>query len=95
MTRLLWIALLGLLVWWLVRGASRSSREADRSAAATDRAPAAPPKTGPVTGRGVQTMARCARCGLHLPAAEALMAGDLAYCCSAHRDAGPQRPARD
>ncbi len=31
----------------------------------------------------------CARCGVYLPAAEALVAGDRAYCCAEHRDAGP------
>lgn len=32
-------------------------------------------------------MKRCALCGLHVPAPEALVCGEAAYCCAAHRDA--------
>lgn len=36
----------------------------------------------------VEAMVACARCGVHLPVSEALVAGDgRAYCCAAHRDA--------
>ena len=33
-------------------------------------------------------MVRCARCGLHVPTAEAVSAGGQWYCCEAHRQAG-------
>jgi uncharacterized protein len=35
-------------------------------------------------------MLRCAHCGVHLPASEALQLGKDAYCSTAHRDAGPR-----
>lgn len=28
----------------------------------------------------------CAHCGVHVPASEAIMSGDTAYCCVEHRD---------
>lgn len=37
-------------------------------------------------------MLRCAHCGVHLPASEALRLGERAYCSAAHRDAGPREP---
>jgi uncharacterized protein len=36
-------------------------------------------------------MLRCAHCGVHLPASEALQLGRDAYCSVAHRDAGPRQ----
>ncbi|MDM0045289.1 PP0621 family protein [Variovorax dokdonensis] len=37
-----------------------------------------------------QSMLRCAHCGLHLPAADALPGPDgKVYCSPAHRSAGP------
>lgn len=36
-------------------------------------------------------MLRCAHCGLHVPADEAIRDGELAYCCDAHRQAGPRK----
>jgi uncharacterized protein len=32
-------------------------------------------------------MVRCTHCGLHVPASEAIAAGDRWYCCEAHRAA--------
>ncbi len=32
-------------------------------------------------------MRQCAHCGVHLPAPEALIHDERAYCCEAHRDA--------
>jgi len=37
-------------------------------------------------------MLRCAHCGVHLPASEALQLGKDAYCSPSHRDAGPRTP---
>lgn len=36
-----------------------------------------------------QDMLACARCGMHVPQAEALMTGKLAYCCAEHQQLGP------
>jgi len=36
-------------------------------------------------------MVRCSRCGLHVPAIEAVAAGGRWYCCEAHR-AADSRP---
>ena len=35
-------------------------------------------------------MVECAHCGLHLPAADALMSGTRVFCGEAHRQAGPR-----
>ena len=37
-----------------------------------------------------EAMIDCSRCGVHLPASEALRdAAGRPYCCAEHRDAGP------
>ena len=38
-----------------------------------------------------QAMVRCAHCGVHLPAGDALADGDQRYCSAAHRQLGPAR----
>ena len=39
----------------------------------------------------LEPMVRCSHCGVHLPRGEALMNPDgRAYCCAAHRSAGPR-----
>lgn len=38
-----------------------------------------------------QAMVECAHCGLHLPAAEAVLEGPHVYCSDAHRLLGPRR----
>jgi uncharacterized protein len=84
MARLVWILLIALAVVALWRGARR------RDAAP----PAVPPSTPPTRrppGALPQAMVRCAHCGLHLAAEEALTAGGLSYCGEAHRQAGPAR----
>ena len=35
-------------------------------------------------------MVACAHCGLLVPASEALLLDDRAYCCAGHRDSGPR-----
>jgi uncharacterized protein len=37
------------------------------------------------------TMVRCAQCGVHLPASEAVAEGELRFCSVAHRALGPTR----
>ena len=46
--------------------------------------PGPPPAVGPP-----QAMVRCAHCGLHLPATDALPGPGGVYCSPAHRHAGP------
>jgi len=43
-----------------------------------------PPKSPPPPG-STQNMVRCARCGLHLPEAEAIKERGEYYCCEEHR----------
>ncbi|MBT2302647.1 hypothetical protein J7E70_19555 [Variovorax paradoxus] len=46
-----------------------------------------PPRATPAVG-APQAMVRCAHCGLHLPAADAISGPDGAvYCSAAHRQA--------
>jgi uncharacterized protein len=78
---LLWLALI-VAGWWWLRKRLLSSFRPPVSAGArpATRALAKP-----------EEMVDCARCGLHLPASEAL--GDSSgrrYCCAEHRDAGPR-----
>jgi len=48
-----------------------------------------PPRRPPTPPAGTpQAMLRCAHCGLHLPAADAIQGPDGVYCCAAHRQAG-------
>jgi uncharacterized protein len=37
------------------------------------------------------TMVRCAQCGVHLPANEAVAEGEFRFCSVAHRALGPAR----
>lgn len=66
--------------FWMVSTRSRKPR--DQGGASRKVRPAssnAPP----------QAMLRCAHCGLHLPAADAVADGALAYCSDTHRGLGP------
>lgn len=81
MTKLLVLVLVVVLVLWLMKGRGRGVPER----------PAARPEEGGAAG-GPQPMVACAHCGVHLPRTEALLLGERAYCCAAHRDAGAARP---
>jgi uncharacterized protein len=72
MGRLLVLILLVVLAVWLIRRALRSS-----TAQKTQNKP-------PVQG----DLVACARCGMHLPRAEALPAGGLLYCGEEHARLG-------
>lgn len=37
-----------------------------------------------------QAMVSCAHCGLHVPQADAVPAGDRYFCCEDHRRRGPE-----
>lgn len=69
-----------LLLVWLVLGSVRRRGERPRRTGPS----AASPRPAPA----VEGMVACAHCGVHLPASQALVTQDLAYCSAAHRDAG-------
>jgi uncharacterized protein len=69
------------LLLWMLFGRNRTRRPPGDG-----NAPRAP--GGPVE------MSRCARCGVHLPRSEALLAGGQVYCSAEHRDAGPRADGR-
>jgi uncharacterized protein len=65
---------------WLWRKARREELHS--------RTPPPPPPPAPGTIAPPQAMLRCAHCGLHLPAADAVRGPDgAAYCSAAHRQA--------
>jgi len=78
---LVWLALAA-VVWWIVRKKARP-------VAPPPARPAAPPRAAAIAPP--EPMVDCARCGLHLPASEALR-DDAArpYCSAEHRAAGPR-----
>jgi uncharacterized protein len=49
-----------------------------------------PPPSRPRAVGAPHDMVRCAHCGLHLPAADALSGPGGVYCSPAHRNAGPR-----
>lgn len=53
------------------------------------RAPRRRPPAPPPAERPVERMVACARCGVLLPESEAVLEAAAAYCCEAHRQAGP------
>jgi len=68
------------LAIWLWR---RNRREEMEEAARAAKPPAAPRRAG-----APQEMVRCAHCGLHLPASDAIAGpGGGVYCSIAHRQA--------
>ncbi|MEY4754386.1 MAG: hypothetical protein RJA44_2061 [Pseudomonadota bacterium] len=85
MARVFWWLVLGLLGWVLWRSTRQPSRT-DTSAREVQL------RRQPGAAASPQAMLACARCGVHLPAAEALCDVDgQPYCSAAHRDAGPPR----
>lgn len=46
-------------------------------------------RPGPAPRALTQDMLACAHCGVHVPQAEALVAGPHAYCCAEHQRLGP------
>ncbi len=64
------IAVIVFVVLWLARG--RSRREP-------------PPAAPPTPPRGPQAMVRCAHCGVHLPAQDAVSGPEGSYCSAEHR----------
>ena len=89
MKYLLVLAVLWVAIWLWRRNRREEMREELRERAAkAQQPPAAAPPVGPP-----QAMVRCAHCGLHLPASDAIAGpGDAVYYCSAaHRQAAAAR----
>lgn len=84
MKYLLVLAVLWIAIWLWRKNRREEMRDAQRERAAkAQRAPAAPAVGAP------QAMVRCAHCGLHLPATDAIAGpGGAVYCSAAHRQAG-------
>lgn len=62
------------VVTWIMRVKSGLSKAADRSS--RESAPS----------QAAEAMLQCARCGMHIPASEALIdAAGSAFCCEEHR----------
>jgi uncharacterized protein len=76
---LVWIVV-AIAAWWLLRPRRRVAPPPGTGA----QAPGGPAAPAP------EAMVDCADCGLHFPASEAVRDGARAFCCSAHRDAGPR-----
>jgi len=81
MKYLLVLAVLWVAIWLWRKNRREEMRDAQREKAArAERQPAAP--------AAPKAMLRCAHCGLHLPASDALGGpGDAVYCSAAHREA--------
>ncbi|RQO42264.1 hypothetical protein DBV14_27570 [Variovorax sp. KBW07] len=86
MKYLLVLAVLWIAIWLWRKNRREEMRDAQREhAAKAQRAPTSPP---PAVG-APQAMVRCAHCGLHLPATDAIAGpGGAVYCSPAHRQAG-------
>jgi uncharacterized protein len=82
MKYLLVLAVLWVAIWLWRKNRREEMREAEREqkAARAQRPPAAP--------AAPQAMLRCAHCGVHLPASDAIAGpGETVYCSAAHRQA--------
>jgi uncharacterized protein len=75
MKYLLVLAVVVVAIWFWRRGRQEEMRS---------RPP--PPPTPPAVG-APKAMVRCAYCGLHLPATDAINGPDGIYCSAAHRKA--------
>ena len=72
------LIVIGLIIWLLYRMFVRVLQK-----------PASKSKKPP---KGIaRDMVKCAHCGIHIPADEALYRDDKCYCSPEHRDAGPQQ----
>ena len=84
---LLWVVLIALawLGWTLFRVSQRKAQARERVAAR--------PQPDLEAGSAQpESMTRCAKCGVYLPAGEALSEQGHDYCSAAHRDAATRKP---
>lgn len=83
MKYLLVLAVVWLAIWLWRKNRREEMRDAQRERAARAQRPASPTAVGTP-----QAMVRCAHCGLHLPASDAIAGpGNAVYCSTAHRQA--------
>jgi len=68
-------AVIAIVVFWLLR----TGREKPR------RTPEQPARRDPAASTAPETMIGCAECGTFVPASEAIMLGNQAFCCEEHR----------
>ena len=80
---LLVLLVVGVAMWLLI---VRNRKLGDDEAGAEPASKAAKAAKAPK----MIEMVECAHCGLHLPAADALMSGTRVFCGEAHRQAGPR-----
>ena len=79
---LFWIVLI-ILVLFVARVAGRMAAQRQAGPKKKAQADAAPP--------ALESMVRCAHCGVHLPNDRALQQGNEWYCSQAHLQQGPGR----
>lgn len=83
---LLWMAIGVIIGLWLLRQKKQQANMAGRRRT----------EDGMAGGHAAlpepERMLRCVQCGVHVPASEALLSGDDAYCCIEHK---VQRASRD
>lgn len=83
MAKLLVVLLVVAVALWALLSRTRGTRRKTEE----------PRRPRPSDGAGAaQDMVRCARCGVHLPAGDAVQAGGATYCGTEHAAAGPGRP---
>ncbi len=83
---LFWIVLI-ILVLFVARIAGRIA--ADRQAGAQrDKKPG---RSAPPPPKPLESMVRCAHCGIHLPRSEALLQNGQTWCSAEHARQGPAR----
>ena len=84
--------LLVLAVLWVAIWLWRKNRREEMQDAMRERAARQAQQRTPAPAGAPQAMVRCAHCGLHLPATEAIAApGGAVYCSTAHREAATQQ----
>lgn len=82
MKYLLVLIVVGVGIWMLSARFRKGRERADHAATGHTK------EGGPRQGDPARMVA-CAHCGVHLPAAEAVLAGEMPFCSDAHRQAGP------
>ena len=84
--------LLVLAVLWVAIWLWRKNRREEMRDAMRERAAKAQEQQQRTTAGTPQAMVRCAHCGLHLPATEAIAGpGGAIYCSTAHREAAARQ----
>ena len=76
MGKIIFFLLLGLVVWWLYRGLTRSKLKHDDAAAK----PSSRVEDGGPPPRGQDQLVACARCGVNLPRSDAREDAGKFFC---------------